>query len=823
MVTLLLADPSNNTANPRSCSRPSLSSGRMTNHNKHVNNPVTMMRVRTGELLEQQHSVDDDSTIGTTATNKQQQQQQHYGEEEEGLEIAEFGILSSSSSDHHNNNNNNNNNHSRSLPWEAPPPRPLSPVLWSSSSSSSNNSRRQDEDDTIIAVRVLEAPVAHHPGSTRNNIPSAIPPRPTPHSRRRRRVATNNMVEMVDPLSAAAATATATATPTNTPVKSNNSSTYRTHQPQQPTTTRGLWHRCAACYCMPHTTTSSDHSSTVVALDEPSEYYVSSFLPQLLFLEATDDDDDNLHRLVPKLCARLSPPRLSPTVRRKALDDLAQLCDRDHVHHRIPLVCCSTYRALTDDDNDNDDDTNNSNVEVPLLEESSPETNNDSPSSPVVVNNNNKTVHVIEALCRVLGDPALPLQEYRQALLIMSNLTLPLENKAVLLLGPHRELVLQTLWEGLHSAVTVVGIMDDDDDDDDDDPSRGDGESSRRRRTSISTANALLAHKPSVSQSTTTTTTTNEQQRTLEVHLILAILYNLSFLYDGIPVLAEYVPPRLLYITETQILPLDHPDSLLRVLERMLVSFQPLVAPRIVDCDDDQAMARYQNGGSVERQCMRWAFGIIRNLCVSTTSTHTNSDSHGTAAATSSNNRTIVQWIGATQIPLVALQVLRYTPTSDNYQGQWRPQSLEDLALGLWVELALREEEYSASLATSRTDQLNGIHHKLCPALYDISCQEYLQPLIHAKAGGIHSVRARAIVKRFDGVDLLEPMVDESRKRRSSIVRRDSAATPATAIRTAGNKSSGNGKNPRIHTKEDGYQYYCDDDTHNDTSTKASV
>ena len=242
--------------------------------------------------------------------------------------------------------------------------------------------------------------------------------------------------------------------------------------------------------------------------------------------------------------------------------------------------------------------------------------------------------------------------------------------------------------------------------------------------------------------------------------------------------------------------PLDNPRSLLRVIERMLISFQPFVAPNLVNSDDAAAPPDGRgDGGSVERQCMRWAFGVVRNLCMSSSSTATST--------------TTARWIGETQIPLIALQVIRYTPSVHNYQRQWHPQSLEDLALGLWVELALREEEHSHSHANSNHTTISNNNKILCPALHSIGCQDYLQPLIHANAGGIHSVRARAIVKRFDGVDLMADSWRRSSKN-GGVGAGGAAAAGGTRSKMATTKK-----------KEDGYHYVCDSDL--ETSTMASV
>ncbi|CAB9528566.1 expressed unknown protein [Seminavis robusta] len=52
--------------------------------------------------------------------------------------------------------------------------------------------------------------------------------------------------------------------------------------------------------------------------------------------------------------------------------------------------------------------------------------------------------------------------------------------------------------------------------------------------------------------------------------------------------------------------------------------------------------------------------------------------------------------IGQTQIPKMALELLQSAATCDKAAYKWKSQSLEDLALGMLIELALRENEQEA-------------------------------------------------------------------------------------------------------------------------------
>ena len=466
-----------------------------------------------------------------------------------------------------------------------------------------------------------------------------------------------------------------------------------------------LWQRCLMdCYCIANTnanivedtTVYSDNSATDGMNNSDRDYeppsqqssrehgnrdddeeqggYFSFLLPQCA-------EEDDLSEIIPKLCHQLEASQ-SIKIRSNALHHLAQLCDREHSYNRIPLVCSTTQFE-------------------------------------------GSHVDVVPTVCRILLDPSTPLRDYRQALLILSNLTLPVENKAVLLLGPHCDLLLETLYQGLYILLQ-----------DPPEPSP----------PSATKADA------SKDESISTIMSTNLQQRKLEVHLVCAIFFNLSFLHDGKAKLIHYIPPDAATSTshrklDASMAALDNPRSLIRTLERIMMAFQPFVAPALdsptTSMDGGVSAKKKKRAAdtcTVERQALRWTLGMMRNLC------HATTDANPTTANPTKKNvhsttfsQECAQVIGKTQIPQIALALIRYTPCRDH--GHWRTQSLEDLALSFLVELALREQEYQ-----SRHQKENP---KLVHALHDISCTEYLQPLLQAGAG-IHSLRAQAIVRRFD-------------------------------------------------------------------------
>jgi len=721
-------------------------------------NPVTMMRVRTGEF-DREKEGGDDSTIGTTATahNRKSNGNKEEREDAEGVEILEF--FSNSSTAAHGHGHAHGHAHEYALgvlQEEAPPPRPLSPVHTTSQEEEAEE--EEAEDDSLIASEASEK--SHSLSNEKKDIPDPIPPRPNPR--------TSSRLPKEDEDVAAAVASAHRSTPGQGRKESQTPPKFQF---------KDLWQRCVVdCYpCMSTTSTTKGDNSTgpyredTQKDEDAQEYimtsgYLQSLLPNLEF-----DQQQDLNTVVPKLCQQLMQPldALSIKLRRNALEELAELCDRDHIHNRVPLIC-STFEW--------DNSSNSSDADTTII------INNNNPNP----NHNNTRPHkpkVIEALCQIIADPNWLLNDYRQALLILSNLTIPMENKAVLLLGPHRDLLLTTLYQGL----TV--ILDD---------SRTSSTAVLNHRRTISTMINDMSSDDSLTQSTNFA---NMQQRKLEVHLVVAILYNLSFLDDGAEILASFAPPMTKNDTSRSssslssppssvVSPLDNSSSLLRVLERMVVIFQPLVAPRLVDTDSVMVTA------SVERQCMRWAFGIARNMCANSNIASVSGSGAPVPTTTLSTTARRTKWIGASKIPLVALQVIRYTPTSQNYQGKWKPQSLEDLAMGLWIELALREEEFSMRNHDKTI--------RFCPQLYDIVCRDYLQPLIDDSAAGIHSVRARAIVKRFDGIDLMEASLLQSRARPSSSV--NEAKREEAKVGTRAGMS---------HKKQDGY-LYCNQELEED-------
>jgi hypothetical protein len=374
-----------------------------------------------------------------------------------------------------------------------------------------------------------------------------------------------------------------------------------------------LWQRCVQdCYCLSQSNNKNkDNSESQQQQSQSPEYEYFQFLPFCV------EEEDDLTTIIPKLVEQLQ----SNTKTNKALRHLQQLCDRDHEQNRIPLVC-------------------------------------------------NNQWNLVSVLCQsIVQNPTTTWNDYRQALLILSNLTLPMENKAVLLLGPLRDVLLPALLAGLEQPTTTTTTQ---------------GSSTT---ASTSSTSALLHQR--------------QLEKQLEIHLVCAILFNLSFLKDGKAILINYNN--------------NNNKTLLMILQDLMRHFLPFATTGSSSSSDD----------SVERQALRWTLGMMRNLCQDTT--------------------LAVIIANTTEIPQMALELLHHSSAMECLQQQqqqqqsaasslWRSQSLEDLALGMWIELALRENEASPTC--------------LLPTLYQLKCRSHLQRII--PLGGIHGIRAQAIVKRFD-------------------------------------------------------------------------
>ncbi|CAB9528565.1 expressed unknown protein [Seminavis robusta] len=413
-----------------------------------------------------------------------------------------------------------------------------------------------------------------------------------------------------------------------------------------------IWQRCVTdCYCITNSNNSTRSSTSTVLLDDDDDNAENSDYFQFLPFAGCMEEED-LADVVPKICETITTGL--PKAKSKALMQLARLCDRDHQHNRIPLVC------------------------------------------------RQESWNVVTVLCQyVLQDPTTTWKDYRQALLILSNLTLPMENKAVLLLGPLREVLLRALYHGLR-----------------------------------------VGHVVDTDKTTATTMTPLQTQQQLEIHLVCAILFNLSFLQDGREVLLNYNITGSAKGSRSAS-PLHQKTSLLQTLERMMQHFLPYTTKK---------KNRQANADSVERQAIRWTFGMMRNLC---------------------QDKDMARTIGQTQIPKMALELLQSAATCDKAAYKWKSQSLEDLALGMLIELALRENEqeaqFRAQLGTIKGQPAQKQEHELLvPSLYAISCRDYLEPLL--QVSGIHGVRAQAIVKRFDRKEQDVIIVPVDRKEQDSII-----------------------------------------------------
>jgi hypothetical protein len=219
----------------------------------------------------------------------------------------------------------------------------------------------------------------------------------------------------------------------------------------------------------------------------------------------------------------------------------------------------------------------------------------------------------------------------RLALLLLNNLSIPMENKAAILLGEPAEVLLPALLKVIHARL------------------------------------------PSA-------------------YLATVCLFNLSYLEDAKEMLLQYVPSddQVVY-TRVQSEyhhrpPIENPNSLVRILEKLLQDYTPYIS---------------HSSHSVEKQAVRWAVGILRNL------------------VTVEENA--IALARKTSIPSLALQ---YLSESTNDLSLWARDSLEDSSLLLLVNLA---------------------KHPECCSCVDLAKAQQSLGKLQGK-GGIHDVRATAVL-----------------------------------------------------------------------------
>jgi hypothetical protein len=163
--------------------------------------------------------------------------------------------------------------------------------------------------------------------------------------------------------------------------------------------------------------------------------------------------------------------------------------------------------------------------------------------------------HTLEALVPCLATD-VPAQDRRQALLIINNLCIPVENKRTIMLGPNRDEILGAMLEIL-------------------------------------------------------------RQRLPESHLVAASLFNLSFYKETKGALMHYVPSVDLKHSMTDTpeeytfsQPTQKQDSLLRIVESVVTDFLPFYLEHQKVSTPKQKSAP----SSVEAATLQWCMCLLRNL-----------------------------------------------------------------------------------------------------------------------------------------------------------------------------------------------------------------
>jgi hypothetical protein len=195
-----------------------------------------------------------------------------------------------------------------------------------------------------------------------------------------------------------------------------------------------------------------------------------------------------------------------------------------------------------------------------------------------------------------------------------------------------------------------------------------------------------------------------------ESYLAAACLFNLSYLDDGRDKMLRYVAGHLAREDDSSpalsydfFLPEDHPCSLLRILESLVVEYAGFVAAP-PSSSSVAAAPSPSSCASVQREAVRWSMAVLRNLV-------TNARDNAVVVGTKTN------------IPTLAIAFMDAT---DRDLALWAPDSLEDSCLLLLAHVAVQPECQPA---------LRRLEPDLVRALTKLRGK-----------GGIHEVRANAIL-----------------------------------------------------------------------------
>jgi hypothetical protein len=146
-----------------------------------------------------------------------------------------------------------------------------------------------------------------------------------------------------------------------------------------------------------------------------------------------------------------------------------------------------------------------------------------------------------------------------------------------------------------------------------------------------------------------------------ESYICCICLMNLSFLEASITSILQYSPP----LDDKALSPLDNPNSLLRVLEKLLANAPDVPKSESGKSETDKLLAAaVPKASSSKSEAVRWTCGSLKNL------------------AKSEENAAL---IGKTNIPKYVVENIR---AATDPPSQWKSNSLEDYALSLILHLA---------------------------------------------------------------------------------------------------------------------------------------
>jgi hypothetical protein len=205
-------------------------------------------------------------------------------------------------------------------------------------------------------------------------------------------------------------------------------------------------------------------------------------------------------------------------------------------------------------------------------------------------------------------------------------------------------------------------------------------------------------------------------------YLCIICFFNLTFLAEAIEPIAWYVLPTITetgastkisietgHISEKGQRLLENPASLLRSLERLMLTNAPFLLSSVT---------------SVQGEAIRWAVGLIRNITFAnqniggTSATQTDDSLSGSTGRQGDVDNSIIQdictLISQTEIPRLIVSFVRDSP---NPAVKWTKDSLEDMCLGVLCQLVQWSSSREALQRAGATLSLEQIEGQVCVLL----------------------------------------------------------------------------------------------------------